>query len=296
MIVVNKIEAKSILNKHKKRDDWFLDDYSVNPYSGCSFNCIYCYTRGSKYRTHLAKDLSVKVNAPELLEKQLYRRAEKGEYGIICFASQEAYMPIEKKYQITRKLLEIISKYRFPVNIGTKSTLVTRDFDLLKEIDRKAILPKDLKKKLKRGVIISFSISTLDEKLARIFEPGAPKPKERLETMKKCKEAGFLVGVNFIPTLPYISDTDEQLERMVKTARDYGANFVLVGSLTLFGKGPDDCKTLYYQTLEKYFPELVPKYKSLFRIFFAPPKEYQKELEEKSRRLCKKYGIRYGII
>ncbi len=294
--MVNEIQVKSILNKHKKRDDWFLDDYSVNPYQGCSFNCIYCYTRGSKYGTHLANTLSVKVNAPELLEKQLSRRARKGEYGIICFASQESYIPIEKKFKITRKLLRIILKYRFPVHIGTKSTLVLRDIDLLKEIDRNAILPEDLKQKLKRGVIISSSISTLDEKLAKIFEPGAPIPKKRLEVIKKCKEERFLVGINFIPVLPYLSDSDEQLKEMVRTAKDYEADFVLVGALTLFGKGPTDSKTLYYKALKKHFPELVSKYRSLFRIFFAPPKEYQEELEEKSKRLCEKYEIKYGII
>jgi len=75
--MVNEIKVKSILNKHKKRDDWFLDDYSVNPYSGCSFNCIYCYIRGSKYGENMAKTLSVKINAPELLEKQLSRRAKR---------------------------------------------------------------------------------------------------------------------------------------------------------------------------------------------------------------------------
>lgn len=294
--MVNEIQVKSILNKHKKRDDWFLDDYSVNPYQGCSFNCIYCYTRGSKYGAHLAKNLSAKVNAPELLEKQLSSREKKGQYGIIAVASQEAYIPIEKKYKITRKLLEIILKYRFPVNIGTKSTLVLRDLDILKEIDRSAILPEDLRDSLKRGVIISFSLSTLEEKLAKIFEPGAPTPIERLETMRECKQEGFLVGANFIPVLPFLSDSDEQVEEVIKTAKDYGAEFVLVGGLTLFGKGPADCKTLYYRALEKHFPELVPKYKSLFRIFFAPPKEYQKELEEKSKRLCDKYGIRYRII
>ena len=294
--MINEIQAKTILNKHKKRDSWFLDDYSINPYQGCSFNCVYCYTRGSKYGNHLAKTLSVKINAPELLEKQLATRAKKKEYGIIALASQEAYLPIEKELKITRKLLPIISKYRFPVHIGTKSTLVLRDLDMLKEIGRNAILPEDLKQKLNHRVIISFSLSTLDEKLANLFEPGAPTPKERLETMKKCKEEGFLVGANFIPVLPFLSDSEEQLEEMIKTAKDYEADFILVGSLTLFGEGPTDCKTLYYQVLEKYFPELVPKYKSLFRIFFAPPKEYQTALEEKSKSLCTKYGIKYGII
>ena len=295
--MVSKIQVKSILNKHKKRDDWFLDDYSVNPYSGCPFSCIYCYIRGSKYGENMAKTLSVKVNAPELLEKQLKRRAKKGEYGIIALSSStEPYMPIEEKLKLTRKLLEIILKYRFPVEVATKSRLVLRDLDLLKEIDRKAILPNDLKPKLKRGVIIYFSISTLDEKLAKILEPGAPLPKERLEIMKRCKKEGFLVGVCYIPILPFLSDSEEQLDEMIKTAKDYGAIFVLVGGLTLFGKGPADCKTLYYKFLEKHYPELVPKYKSLFRIFPMPSKEYQKELEEKTKRLCEKYGIKNRIV
>ena len=295
--MVNEIQVKSILNKHKKRDDWFLDDYSVNPYFGCSFNCIYCYIRGSKYGENMARTLSVKINAPELLEKQLSRRAKKGEYGIIALSSStEPYMPIEEKLRLTRRLLEIILKYRFPVEVATKSKLVLRDLDLLKEIDKNAILPMDLKPKLKHGVIISFSISTLDEKLAKILEPGAPKPIERLEAMKRCKERGFFTGICFIPVLPFLSDSEEQVEETIKTVKEYGADFIFVGGLTLFGKGPADCKTLYYKFLEKYHPELVPKYKSLYRIFFAPSKEYQKELKEKSRRLCEKYGIKNRII
>jgi len=295
--MVNEIQVKSILNKHKKRDDWFLDDYSVNPYFGCSFNCTYCYIRGSKYGENLVKTLSVKVNAPELLEKQLSRRAKKREYGIIALSSStEPYMPIEEKLKLTRKLLKIILKYKFPVEIATKSKLVLRDLDLLKKIDNNAILPTDLKPKLKHGVIISFSISTLDEKLAKILEPGAPKPIERLKIMKKCKEKGFFTGICFIPVLPFLSDSEEQIEETIKTVKEYGADFIFIGGLTLFGKGPADCKTLYYKFLEKYHPELVPKYKSLYRIFFAPSKEYQKELEERSRRLCEKYGIKNRII
>lgn len=295
--MANEIQVKSILNKHKKRDDWFLDDYSINPYSGCSFNCIYCYIRGSKYRDNMAKSLSVKTNAPEILERQIKRRAKKEEYGVIAISSStEPYMKIEERLKLTRRLLEIILRYKFPVHVLTKSNLVLRDLDLLRELDKNAILPEDLRDKLKHGVIISFSISTLDERLSKILEPGAHKPKERLETMQKCKEEGFLTGVCCIPVLPYLSDSEEKLDEMIRTVKDYGADFVLVGALTLFGNKPADCKTLYYKFLEKYYPELVPKYKSLFRIFFQPSKEYQKELDEKSRRLCEKYRIKNGII
>jgi len=85
--------------------------------------------------------------------------------------------------------------------------------------------------------------------LAKTFEPGAPSPQVRLETLKKCQEKGFLVGVNYIPVLPFLSDSDRQLDEMIKTAKDYGADFAFVGALTLFGKGPTDCKTLYYKVL-----------------------------------------------
>lgn len=241
----------------------------------------------------MAKTLSVKINAPELLEKQLSRRAKREEYGIIALASAtEPYMGIEEKTKLTRKLLGIILNHRFPVNIGTKSPLVLRDLDILKEIDAKAILPEDLKPKLKHGTTISFSFSTLEEKLAKIFEPGAPPPKERLETMKKCKEQGFLAGANYIPVLPFLSDSDAQLDEMIQTAKDYGADFTLVGSLTLFGEG----KRLYYRVLERRFPELVPKYKSLFRAFFAPSKEYQRALGEKSTNLCRRHRIKNSIV
>jgi DNA repair photolyase len=295
--MVNEIQVKSILNKHKRRDDWFLDDYSVNPYEGCSFNCIYCYIRGSKYGESMAKTLSVKVNSPELLEKELSRRARKGEYGIIALSSStEPYMPIEEKLKLTRKLLEIILKYKFPIHVLTKSKLVLRDLDLLKEIDKNAVLPSDLKPKLKHGAIISFSVSTLDEKLAKVLEPGAPAPKERLETMKKCREEGFLTGVCYIPVLPLISDTEERLDEMIKVAKDHGADYVLVGALTLFGNGPADCRTLYYKFLERYFPELVPKYKSLFKNSLQPTKEYQKELQEMSIRICSRYKIKHRIV
>ncbi|MEM5867766.1 MAG: hypothetical protein QXG39_07595 [Candidatus Aenigmatarchaeota archaeon] len=144
--MVNEIQVKSILNKHKKRNGCFLDDYSVNPYSGCSLNCIYCYIRGSKYGENMPKTLSAKINAPELLEKQLSKRAKKGEYGIIALSSStEPYMPIEDQVKLTRKLLEIILKYKFPVEIATKTKLVLRYLDLLRKIDKNAVLPEDLK-------------------------------------------------------------------------------------------------------------------------------------------------------
>jgi DNA repair photolyase len=290
--MVKEVKVKSILNRHKKRDEWFLDDYSVNPYYGCSFNCIYCYIKGSKYG---GDELAAKINAPEILDRQLRQRARKKEYGIIALStSTEPYMHLERKLELSRMILQKILKYKFPVEIATKSKLVLRDLDVLERIDNAAILPADLQR-LGRGAIISFSISTLDEGLAKIVEPGAPSPKERLETMLKCKQEGFLVGINYIPVLPYLSDSEEDLDEMIRAAKDHGADYVLVGSLTLFGEKASDCKTLYYKFLNEHFPELIPKYKSLFGNSFAPGKRYEAKLAKVAERLCEKYGIKNRI-
>lgn len=178
----------------------------------------------------------------------------------------------------------------------TKGEGILRDVDLLKEIDKNAILPADLKDKLGRGAIVSFSFSTLDEKIAQSLEPGATLPRRRLEVMQQCKEAGLLVGMNCIPTLPFISDTDEALEQMVKSAKEFHADYILVGGLTLFGDGPSDSKTLYYKFIERHYPHVISDYKKLYRIFPMPSKHYIAELDKRVDKICQEYGVKRGIL
>jgi DNA repair photolyase len=180
--------------------------------------------------------------------------------------------------------------------VTTKSALILRDLDILKEIDRHAIHAPDLQNKLDHGVIVSFSFSTLDPDIAATLEPGAPLPQERLETMRRCKEAGLMVGMNCIPTLPFISDSEEQLEQMVKVAKEYGADYILIGGLTLFGKDPADSKVLYRKFLERRYPHLVSQYRKLYRIFFSPPEDYTKSLNDKAERICNRYQLRRSIL
>jgi DNA repair photolyase len=294
---ISKIQVKSILNKHKKRDSWFLSDYTINPYYGCSINCLYCYIRGSKYGGNTTHRTSAKANAPEILVKQLKKRAKNKEYGLIALAtSSEPYPKIEEELKLTRTILQIIARFKFPVSILTKSTLVLRDMDVLKKIKENAILPADLKPKLKGGALISFSFSTPDEKLAKIFEPNAPTPKERLKTMKKFKNEGFKVGVCYMPVLPFLSDSDKQIEKMVVLAKNYGADSILTAGLTLFGDEPQDCKTAYYKVIERNFPEILEKTKRLFGNKFYPTSKYQKDLAERADKICKKYEIKNRII
>ena len=102
-------EVKSILNKHKKRDSWFLDDYSINPYEGCGFNCTYCYVHGSKYGENLAEKIVIKKAAAAILDKQLANRVKKNEFGFIAVGSStDAYMQVEEEFGLTRELLRVI--------------------------------------------------------------------------------------------------------------------------------------------------------------------------------------------
>ena len=289
------ILAKTILNRQKKRDPWFLNDYSINPYMGCSVNCLYCYIRGSKYGQDMK--VSVKTNAPTLLEKQLATRAKKGQYGIIVVASAtDAYMPIENELGLTRQCLQIILKYRFPVHLITKSKLALRDLDILAEIDKHAIHAPELHAKFNRGVIFATSLATLDPILAKRMEPAAATPQERLALIHQCKQAGLFAGVHFIPTLPFITDTEEQLDKMIGAAKTHNTDFVLVGSLTLWGNAPADSKTLVFKMLERYYPELLAKYKSLYGTGYGPPKSFQQQLENRARTICARHQVRYGIL
>lgn len=291
------IQAKTILNKSKQRDKWFLDDYTINPYSGCSFNCLFCYIRGSKYGIHMDKSLNIKTNAVELLDKKLTGLAKKEKYGIIVMSSAtEPYLQIEKDYGLTRKILETILKHRFPLHVITRSNLVIRDFDLLNQINESAILPQDLEGKLKHKTFITFSFSTLDDSVAKIFEPGATPPSQRLETVKRVLNEGFHCGISMMPLLPYITDTRESLELMFSAFSDAGVKYLFADTLTLFGDSPADSKTLVMNAVKKHFPHLTEKYERFFGKYFYMPPNYRNALQKKLNELRITYNIKESII
>lgn len=290
-----RIEVKSVLNKTKRRDPWFLDDYTFNPYSSCSFNCLYCYIRGSKYGKNLSKSISIKANAIEILDRQLMNRAKKNQHGIIVLSSAtDPYLKLEEEHQLTRQALEVILKHRFPVHIITKSNLVMRDFDLLHEIDRTAIVPSDLQ--LDRGVIISYSFSTLHNSIAKIFEPGATYPTNRIEALQSTLDHGFLSGVNLMPLLPYISDTTEQLHLAFSTFRDLGVDYLLPATITLWGNSPADSKTLMLKAIAKHFPHLEEKYHAFFDHSTQMPQYYQDAFKKKMKELLGQYSLVDNIL
>lgn len=290
------IKITSVLNKTKKRDEWFLDDYTLNLYSSCSFNCLYCYIRGSKYGTNLANSLSAKINSIEVLDRQLYNRAKKNQYGIIALSSAtDPYMPIEEEYKLTRQALEVILKHKFPVHIITKSNIIERDFDLLHQINNQAILPTDLKNRLGKGVIISFSFSTLDDHVATIFEKGATKPSQRLITLNHTVKESFLTGVSLMPLLPFISDTTESLELLFSTFKKSNINYILPATLTLFGQDKTSSKSLMLNAIKKHYPHLENRYLNYFNNGSEMPTYYQVAFANKMRELSQKFELSNSI-
>ncbi|MEW6673224.1 MAG: radical SAM protein [Thermodesulfobacteriota bacterium] len=183
MLKLAEIKAKSILNKSK------IFDYCLNPYTGCQVGCRYCYAalfmrRYSGHKEAWGDFVDVKVNAPELLQKQLVK-AKTGNVWIssVC----DPYQPVEKEYGLTRKCLAVFARNNFPVTIQTKSVLVLRDLDILKDL---------------KAVEVGFTLATDDEKIARFFEPGAAAVAKRLDALDKLHAAGIPTFAFIGPILP----------------------------------------------------------------------------------------------
>jgi DNA repair photolyase len=180
---VAEIQAKSILNKSK------IFDYCVNPYTGCQVNCRYCYARlfMRRYSGHSepwGAFVDVKINAPELLKKQT-ARAKKGTVWVssVC----DPYQPLESTYRLTRQCLVVLAEKQFPVSIQTKSVLLLRDLDVFEKFER---------------IEAGMTITTDDEKIARVFEPGASSVRERIGALEKIHSQGVRTFVFIGPLLP----------------------------------------------------------------------------------------------
>lgn len=282
---IKEIEAKSIINRRKRVDSWFLSDTGMNLYRGCSHNCIYCDGRAEGYYTNgiFGEDIEVKVNGPELVKKELKKWKIKGirpsGFFMIGGGVCDTYQPAEKKYELTRKTLEILTGFDFPVSILTKSTMVERDIDILKEINKK------------NPVMVSFSFSSCDDGISSIFEPGVPPPSKRLETIKRLKSEGIGCGMFLMPVIPFITDSQEKIQESVQKAADAGISFIIFSGMTL-KEGRQ--KRYFMDIMEKYNPEL----QSLYNKIYIPGNQwgnafpaYYQEIQERFYNSISKYKI-----
>lgn len=213
------IECKTVMTKSKIP----TLDYAINPYLGCEHGCVYCYAtfmaRFSNIKDEWGSFVGVKANAPEVLRKEIPRRAP----GVVMFGSVcDAYQQVEERFEITRACLEeFIGADGFEVGVLTKSDLVVRDIDVLTKLP---------------GASAGFSITCLDRELAAEFEPGAPSPSRRLAAMRELASAGVPVWGFFGPVLPGFSDGEREIVEVLLAMQQAGATRVLVDAMNLYPK------------------------------------------------------------
>jgi DNA repair photolyase len=281
---IKEINAKSILRKHKKIDSWFLSRYGMNLYRGCAHNCVYCDGRSEKYNVEgeFGSKVEVKINAIEILNRELDPKRKKKPlkkgYVMVGGGVGDSYQPIEKKYELTRKTLELLYKMDFPVHVLTKSNLVEKDIDILKKINEK------------NHCIVSFSFSSANDEICSIFEPGVPPPEKRFETLEMFKEEGIPVGMFLLPVIPFITDNPKIIEDTIKKAKKIGIDFIIFGGMTLKDGRQKD---YFYNELKKSFPDLLVEYNNIYRgdKWGSPILEYYQSIHHVFDVIFKKYNI-----
>ena len=268
------IQAKSILSKIRTKDPYFGISYNMNLYRGCQHTCIYCDTRSECYGINDISNISVKSNALELLAKEL-RSKRKNRATIGTGSMNDPYMPIEKEMELTRRALQIIASEKFPVHIITKSSLAARDADVLQEI-------------AKIYAAVSFTITTYNDNLAKRLEPAAPKSSDRFEAMKRLANLGIYTGVTLMPVLPFINDTKENIENILKKAKDSGASYIIAMFGVTLRKGS---REYFYQVLDRQFPNMKERHQSTFGEQYICNSPNYKILEDTFYNLSAKLGM-----
>ena len=255
-------ECKTIINPVP--GNYLPFRYSINPYRGCTHSCSYCFARP----THTFLDMNagrdfetkivVKVNAPEVLRRQLAAKRWKGD-GIAMGTNTDPYQRAEGRYRLMTGIIRALTDYRNPFSILTKGTLILRDLELLVEAARVT------------DVSTAFSIGTLDEEAWRRSEPGTPHPRKRIDAVRALNEAGIPCGVLMAPILPGITDDPRQLREVAAAAIDAGATHV---SPILLHLRPG-VREEFLPWLEDNYPDLVSRYDELYRRPYAPKDEQE---------------------
>jgi DNA repair photolyase len=300
LIEFRAMQARSVLNKSVSKRKLALA-YSINPYRGCEFGCKYCYARythefleakpvaAPPVGTHdvpqqswalaFERQIYLKENAAWLLEQELKKLAPtlaKEQEEIAIGTATDPYQPIERRVGITRSLLEVFAKQEgLRIGLITKSTLITRDIDLLQRIAERNTL------------VLHITITTADAELARKLEPRAPRPDLRFAAVKKLREAGLVAGVLCSPLLPGINDGLQQLEAVSGRAAAAGASFL--GAHPLFLKSCS--RPTWLSFVREHFPHLATDYERRYAAADFVDGSYRNRMASIVRQLCRHHGL-----
>ena len=259
-INIKKTNAKRILVKSNLPEA----DYVINPYTGCLHGCKYCYAsfmkRFTKHKELWGEFIDIKINAPEILEKEI----KKTKKGIVLLSSvTDPYNPIDNKYKLTRKILKILLKHQFPISILTKSDLILRDIDILKQF---------------KDCSVGFSLLSLDNKDINNFEKRTIPIKRRLKALKILKKNSITTYAMISPIFPYITD----INKLIKELKKIPVDFIFCENYNI----KSGTKNTIFSIISNKYPNLVNKYNTIFKN-----KKYWEKEEEKIHELAKKYNI-----
>jgi DNA repair photolyase len=261
-LIVRDVVCRSVLNRSR------LADYCINPYIGCEHGCKYCYAesytrRFTKHNEPWGTFVDIKTNAPTILTKEI-KHKPKGEVYISSLT--DPYQPQEQKQELTRKLLEILLKHQFPITIQTKSALVLRDIDLIKQFHTRQI---------------GFTITSLNDSARKQFEPQSSSVEEKLQALKELHANSIKTYAFFGPILPYISD--QNLPETLHTMADTGVDYIYVDKLNL--------KPGLWPTLIDFIQKEHPDKQTTWRNTLLSNSSYYEELKTEISSLCTQLNL-----
>ena len=278
-ITFYEIHAKSIINRVPEVSRVPFR-WTINPYRGCSHMCVYCFARNTHtyldldYGEDFNSKIVVKVNAEQLLRKELAAKSWQGEH-IAMGTNVDPYQRAEGRYRLMRGILSALRDFANPFSILTKGSLILRDIDLLQQCAEVA------------DVGTNVSVGFVDRELWRSLEPGTPSPQKRLEVCAKLNEAGIGCGVLMAPIIPFLADSPFQLEVTVKAIAESGATHVAPIVLHL-RKG---AREWYMSWLAEQHPALIPRFRALYARGAYAPKAYQAEMTGRVNELAERFRI-----
>jgi len=276
---MNTIPAKTLITK-KQDISWFGTEYNMNIYKGCCHGCIYCDSRSDCYQISDFDTVRAKENALSIIQEELRRKIKSGVIG--TGSMSDPYNPYEEKYQLTRQALGLIDNYHFGIAIATKSALITRDIDLLQQIQKHS------------PVICKITVTTLDDELSRKIEPGVSVSSKRMKAVRQLSNAGIFTGILMMPLLPNLTDTPENVLGILHAAHQNGAKFIypLFGLTLRSGQ-----REYFYQKLEQLFPNqnLMQSYRNRYGSSYECHSPNEKYLHQIFTEECHKLGMLYKM-
>jgi DNA repair photolyase len=266
------IRARSAINKVPARSKMPFR-HTINPYRGCTHACAYCFARPThtyldfNAREDFEREIVVKVNAPELVRAELARPSWKGDH-VALGTNTDPYQWVEGRYRLVEGIWEAMRDFANPCSVLTKSPLLLRDIELMKELVEAT------------EFVANLSVPTLDEKAWRETEPHTPHPRKRLEAVAELNRAGIPTSVLIAPLIPGVNDAPEQVEELLELAGEAGAR--TVGGVGLHLRG--EVREIWFDWLRQYRPDLIPRYQELYRRGAYMPSAERKRLADMARR------------